>query len=69
LSCSGGSVTRHSTSLARVVSRWVREGRPIRGAASRLYRFAGRVIWISTANAYYSISGVGPGTWRPPVRF
>jgi hypothetical protein len=25
-------------------------------------RFAGRVIWISTANAYYSILGVGPGT-------
>jgi hypothetical protein len=25
-------------------------------------RFAGRVIWISTANAYYSIVGVGVGT-------
>ena len=35
LSCSGGSVTLHAT---RVVYRWVREGRPIPGAASRLYR-------------------------------
>jgi hypothetical protein len=35
LSCSGGSLTLHAT---RVVYRWVREGRPIPGAASRLYR-------------------------------
>jgi hypothetical protein len=35
LSCSGGSVTVHAT---RVVYRWIREGKPIPGAASRLYR-------------------------------
>jgi hypothetical protein len=35
LSCSGGSVTLHAT---RVVYRWLREGRPIPGVASRLYR-------------------------------
>ncbi len=25
-------------------------------------RFAGRVVWVSTANRFYSIAGVGPGT-------
>jgi hypothetical protein len=35
LTCSGGSVTVHAT---RVLYRWVRQGTPIPGAASRLYR-------------------------------
>jgi hypothetical protein len=35
LSCSGGSVTVNAT---RVVYQWVRDGTPIPGAASRLYR-------------------------------
>ena len=35
LSCSGGSVTVHAT---RIVYQWVREGTPIPGAATRLYR-------------------------------
>ena len=35
LSCSGGSVTVHATS---VVYQWVREGTPIPGAANRLYK-------------------------------